>query len=311
MASAKYINPYTDFGFKKLFGEETSKEELKDFLNELLPEKHKIDSLTLKQSEQIPDSSIERKAIFDIYCETDSGTKFIVEMQKAKLDFFKERAVFYMTFPIRAQAEKGDWNFELKPVYCIAILDFVFEKPEAPEKILEDHINTVRLKDDYCRVFYDKLAYIFIEMPKFYKKETELNSRLDKWLYFLKHLEDFDNIPSIFNEPVFLNSFQKAELANFNLKERDAYEESLKNYRDMKGVIETAFSDGKKSGVQEGIGIGIEKGIDIGELKKASRIAKNCMEFGFTDEKIQEITELTIDEIKELRKNLQDGNDII
>jgi len=111
---AKYINPYTDFGFKKLFGEEGNKDLLADFLNQLLPDKHKIVNLTFKSPEQLGDINSDRRAIFDIHCQNDKGDRFIVEMQKAKHQFFKDRSIFYTTFPIRDQAEKGDWNFELK-----------------------------------------------------------------------------------------------------------------------------------------------------------------------------------------------------
>jgi len=71
------------------------------------------------------------------------------------------------------------------------------------------------LKDQYCQVFYNKLTYIFIEMPRFTKQEHELETHFDKWLYFLKHLEDFENIPGILNEEIFVKAFQVAEIANF------------------------------------------------------------------------------------------------
>ena len=98
---AKYINPYTDFGFKKIFGEEASKPQLIDFLNSLLPEKDKIFTLTFKNNEQLGTTELDRKAIYDIYCENDKGEKFIVELQKAKQNYFKERTIYYSTFPIR------------------------------------------------------------------------------------------------------------------------------------------------------------------------------------------------------------------
>ena len=84
----KYINPLTDFGFKKLFGEEVNKELLVDFLNELLPEQHKIKELTYLKNEHLPISEQDRKAIFDLYCENEKGEKFIVEIQKAKQNYF-------------------------------------------------------------------------------------------------------------------------------------------------------------------------------------------------------------------------------
>jgi len=121
----KYINPLTDFGFKKLFGIEPNKELLIDFLNQLLPSVHQIKELTYTKNEHLGGTEYERKAIFDLYCESQSGEKFIVELQKAKQNFFKDRSVYYSTFPIQEQAKKGDWDFELSAVYTIGILDFV------------------------------------------------------------------------------------------------------------------------------------------------------------------------------------------
>ena len=131
---SKYINPYTDFGFKKLFGEEANKDLLIDFLNQLLPEHHQIAELEFRNSESLADMSHERKAIFDIHCQSKSGEKFIVEMQKAKVNFFKDRSLFYSTFPIREQAKRGEWDFRLTPIYMIAILDFRYDEEEERQK---------------------------------------------------------------------------------------------------------------------------------------------------------------------------------
>ncbi|PDS21876.1 hypothetical protein B0A78_13465, partial [Flavobacterium columnare NBRC 100251 = ATCC 23463] len=241
---AKYINPFTDFGFKKIFGEEASKNLLIDFLNTLLPQHDQIKELSFKNTEQLGITDLDRKAIYDIYCQNEKGEKFIVELQKAKQNFFKERTIYYATFPIREQAEKGEWNYHLKSVYCIGILDFTFDDYESePEK--SEVVHTIKLKNQNGKVFYDKLTYIYLEMPNFKKQETDLNSRLDKWLYFIKNLEDFQNIPTIFKDEVFTQAFEKAELANFGQWELDKYESSLKVYRDLKSIIDTAFDDGK------------------------------------------------------------------
>jgi predicted transposase/invertase (TIGR01784 family) len=98
---SKYFNPYTDFGFKKLFGGEGSKDLLIDFLNQLLPPHHQIKELSFKNPENLADTKEERKSIFDIYCIAQTGERFIVEMQKAKMNFFKDRSLFYSTFPVR------------------------------------------------------------------------------------------------------------------------------------------------------------------------------------------------------------------
>ncbi len=277
----KYINPYTDFGFKKLFGEEVNKDLLIDFLNQLLPKKHLIDNLTFKNVENQNDLPTDRKAIFDIHCETANGEKFIVEMQKAKIQYFKDRALFYTTFPIKEQAEKGDWNFRLTPIYFIAILDFFYDEEEEKAKIRRN----VQLKDQDCEVFYEKLNYVFLQMPAFKKTKEELKTKYDKWLYFLKNLENFNDIPEILNEPIFNKAFKIAEIANFSQKEHLAYQKSLISYLDMVNVMKTKFQEGKEEGRIEGKKEGKEEGIEF--------VAIKCIEQGMSFSQISLITGLT------------------
>ncbi|MCU0352715.1 MAG: Rpn family recombination-promoting nuclease/putative transposase [Cytophagales bacterium] len=273
---AKYINPFTDFGFKKIFGEEASKPLLIDFLNALLPQHSKIRDLSFKNTEQLGQTDTDRKAIYDIYCEAENGEKFIVELQKAKQNFFKERTIYYSTFPIREQAEKGDWNYSLKAVYCIGILDFSFDDYETePEK--SEVVHSVKLKNQNGKIFYDKLTYIYLEMPNFRKGETELSTRLDKWLYFIKHLEDFQTIPAIFTDDVFKQAFEKAELANLGQAELDTYENSLKVYRDLKNVIETAFDEGKTERTLEIARSMKANGIPIDLISKTTGLSEDVI----------------------------------
>lgn len=281
---SKYINPYTDFGFKKLFGTEANKDLLIDFLNELVDKKHKIKDLSFKNNENLGQLSEDRKAIFDIYCETVSGEKIIIEMQKAKINYFKDRAVFYTTFPIKEQAEKGEWDFNLKPVYCIAILDFEFDK----ELKNKDYKNIVTLKNQYCEEFYDKLKYIFIEMPRFKKKENELDNHFEKWLYFLKNLIEFENIPGVLKEAVFEKGFKVAEIAALNKEQHEAYEKSLIQYWDIKSAVDTAFDDGKIEGNIEG------------KIEGKAETASIMISEGFDFETISRLTKLSIDEIKKI-----------
>ena len=150
----KYLNPFTDFGFKKLFGSEPNKELLIDFLNQLLPAHHQIQDLTYVRNELMGDTALDRGAVFDIYCISPGGERFIVEMQKAKQLYFKDRSVFYATWPIREQAQRGEnWDFKLSAVYLVGILDFVFADDQADDEVC----HRVQLKDQFDRVFYDKL----------------------------------------------------------------------------------------------------------------------------------------------------------
>jgi predicted transposase/invertase (TIGR01784 family) len=279
---AKYINPFTDFGFKKLFGEEASKPMLIDFLNSLLPESNIVD-LTFKDKEQLGQTDQDRKAIYDIYCENEKGEKFIVELQKAKQKYFKDRTIYYSTFPIREQAEKGEWNYQLKAVYCIGVLDFVFDDYDnEPEK--SEVIHTVQLKDQHNRIFFNKLKYVYLEMPNFKKTEQELETRLDEWLYFIKNLEDFQSIPEIFEDEIFMQAFEKAEIAKYSEREFNEYQQSLKYFRDNNNTfdyaVETAFDDGQK--------------------KKSIEIGKALKDKGMTNDFISSVTGLSETEIENL-----------
>lgn len=284
----KYINPLTDFGFKKLFGVEPNKELLIDFLNQLLPSIHQIKNLTYTKNEHLGSSEYERKAIFDLYCESESGEKFIVEVQKAKQNFFKDRSVYYSTFPIQEQAKKGDWNFKLAAVYTIGILDFIFDEHKTQNELL----HTVKLKDQNGNVFYNKLTYIYIELPKFTKSDNELQSKFDKWLYVFRHLANLQNRPVVLQERIFKKLFEAAEIAKFTPKEKEQYEESLKYYRNLKNVVDSS----KEEGIKEGR----EKGIKEGKVKKSIEVAKEMKTDGFSLEKIARYTGLSIEEIQKL-----------
>nr|VFJ52200.1 MAG: conserved hypothetical protein (putative transposase or invertase) [Candidatus Kentron sp. DK] len=239
-----YINPYTDFGFKKLFGEEANKDLLTDFLNQLLPPEHQIAELQFRNTEQLPGLPAERKAIFDIFCTSASGERFIVEMQKAKINFFKDRSLFYATFPIREQAQKGDWPYRLMPVYFFAILDFEYDVKEEKRKFLRE----VALRDQDGDLFFDKLHFKFLQMPLFTKREQELENHFEKWIYFLKNLESFDHIPRILDEPIFQKAFDIAALANLDREQYTAYEQNLLDYWTTKAAFDTAREEGRQEG---------------------------------------------------------------
>jgi predicted transposase/invertase (TIGR01784 family) len=245
----KYINLLTDFGFKRVFGTEPNKRLLIDFLNTLLPQERQIADVTFKNNENVGNTPIDRKAIFDIYCQGTNGERFIVEIQKAKQNFFKDRSVYYATFPIQEQALKGEWNYKLAPVYAVGVLDFVFDE----DKASPDVVHTVELKDQNCQVFYDKLKFIYIELPKFHKTVEELSSHFGKWMFVLKNLANLSDRPHPLQEEVFNELFAVAEIANFSREEQDIYQNSLKYYRDLNNVVDTSREEGREEGLQEGL----------------------------------------------------------
>ena len=203
--ASRYINPYTDYGFKLLFGTEPNKDFTLELVNALLQGREVITSLTLLPTEQLGDTKDDRRSVFDVYCQNDQGEKIIIEMQKADQQWFKDRSVYYSSFPIRQQGEKGQWRFGLKAVYTIGILDFVFDEDKDDE---EYYHHTVQLMEvNKKEVFYDKLTYIYLEMPKFKKTEAELVTMADKWLYALKNLPRLLQRPRTLQDRIFKKFF--------------------------------------------------------------------------------------------------------
>lgn len=244
----KYINPLTDFGFKRIFGTEANVDLLIDFLNCMLPLSAKIVSLTYKNVEQVPNTTEDRKVIYDVFCIDSEGKELIIEMQKSKITYFKDRALFYLTFPIQSQALKGsEWNFKLKPIYYLSLLDFTHEPLKGA--LLEREI---QLKDQENKVFYDKLYLKFVQLPLFDKQEHELITRKDKWLYYLKNLENMqESIPALFaSDTVFKKALTVSEIAALKPDEYQNYQVSRMQYLEIRAALETAFLDGQKKFVK-------------------------------------------------------------
>jgi predicted transposase/invertase (TIGR01784 family) len=288
----KYISPFTDYGFKRLFGEEPNKDLLLDFLNELLKDQEgEITDLSYLPNEKLPITVGDRRAIFDIYCTNKKGEQFIVEMQKAEhpdsYRDFKDRTVFYSTFPIQEQARNKDrlWDFELKSVYTIGILDFEFEESE-PGKYRHDVVLT---EQETQKVFYDKLTYIYLEMPKFNKNVKELETHFDKWMFVLKNLPKLERIPVEIKEKIFLKLFETAEIAKLNPEEYKRYEESVNAYRDIFNIQNRAFEKGEKKGHREG------------KIEGKIEVAKNGLKERLPIEVIMKLTGFTKEEINELK----------
>jgi len=288
----KYINPLTDFGFKKLFGTEPNKVLLIDFLNQILPQQHQIHDLNYSKNEHFGQHALDRKAIFDLYCVALSGERFIVEIQKAKQNYFKDRSIYYASFPIQEQAQRGNWDYKLEPVYTVGILDFIFDEHKSQDEL----IHLVELKNQRCEVFSHKLKFIYIELPKFKKTESELETQFDKWLYVFRHLSQLQNKPSKLQDKIFVKLFEAAEIATFSKNEIDAYEESLKYYRDMKNVVDTSKEEGRVEGRAEGR----VEGQKAGREQRNHEIARALKDKGMAIQDISDITGLTAQDIERL-----------
>lgn len=295
----RYISLLTDFGFKRIFGTALNKELLICFLNSLFNGKQVVKDVMYLNSEHVGDVYTDRKAIFDVYCEGENGEKFIVEMQNAYQTYFKDRSLFYSTFPIREQAPKGsEWDFNLNNVYTVALLNFDMKDDAFEKEQIRHH---VQLCDTAThKVFYDKLEFIYVEIAKFDKSLEELETLYDKWLYVLKNLSKLDNRPKELRDRVFDRLFEESEIAKFTPLELREYEDSKKAYRDIKNSIDTA----KREGIEEGMEKGIKQGIEIGQKKEHERLlntARALFASGMSLEQVRNFTDLTESELKQLK----------
>ncbi|MEC4050377.1 Rpn family recombination-promoting nuclease/putative transposase [Flavobacterium sp. SUN046] len=290
---AKFVNPFIDFGFNKIFGEEASKYIFKDFLNTLLPEEDQISQLTFNSNEFPRAYSY----CIDAYCENNRGEKFIIELQKAEQKYYKDRFAFCSCFPIIDYSQRFGWNTNFKKAYCIGLHNFTF-KDDANESERNEVIHYVKIKNPDSVQFFEKLTHLYLEIPNFNKTEKELNNRLDLWLYFIKNVEDFETIPTILNDAIFIKAFENTEIAKFNDSETIQFEHSLKVYRDLLAVIEYAFNSGKKEGYKRGFNKSFNEGKIVDKIEIIHKlIAKN-----YDNQTIAELTNFSLEEIEALRK---------
>ena len=296
----RYINPYTDFGFKKLFGTEMNKDLLISFLNSvLLNEDQEIADVQYLNTENLGDSYGDRRSVFDVYCMTTAGGRFIVEMQKAEQAYFKDRSLYYSTFAIREQAVKGQkWDYRLDDVYTVGVLNFMFPGDEYPADKYRHEIKLKDVEDNH--VFYDKLTFVYLEMPKFNKTEDELVTMFDKWMFVLRNLSRLLDRPKALQDRVFDKLFRQAEIAKYTVDERRQYEASLKEYWDYTSTMDTAFMKGEKTGLEKGREEGRAEGREEGREEERLSKARRMKSDGIAVEMIAKYTGLTIDEINAL-----------
>jgi len=297
-----FIDPLTDFGFKFLFGSEPSKELLIDFLNELFKGKKVITDLTYNKNEHSGPIAESRKMIFDLTCTAQDGEQFIIEMQRIRQQHFKDRSVYCCSRLIHDQAPKGkDWDYSLKEVYFIGIMDFVLEDSDPAECLHYVHLSYEKTGKE----FYKKLGLIFIEIPKFTKTEKELKTGVDKWLFVLKNMSRLKKIPVILNTKIFLKLFNIAAVSNLTKEDYMKYEKDLMASWDEYAIKKTiehdhrmAIEKGREEGREEGKAEGREEG-------KAEVVRNLITKLGLTDKQASDVAEVTVAFVKKVRASLK------
>ena len=245
----KFINPFTDVGFKRIFGQEINKDLLIDFLNALLEGERQVKDITFLDKEQLPVFEDDRKLIYDVYCTDENGEQFIVEMQNQSHLNFRSRTVYYLSQAVARQGEKGSrWMYDLKAVYGVFFLNFPMPGTKA-HKLRTDIVLSDR---DTHELFSDKMRYIFIELPSFAKEEEECANDFERWIYVLKNMDTLKRMPFRARKSVFEKLEEVVTLSSLTRAEREKYDESLKTYRDRLAELAFAQREGREKGRAEG-----------------------------------------------------------
>jgi predicted transposase/invertase (TIGR01784 family) len=287
-----FIDPLEDQAFKRLFSAEQSKNITITFLNLVLKGKREVISLEFLKNEYPGETKEEGGAVIDIVCKDQNGVFFLVEMQKIGHPNFKERSLFYASKFIAEQAPHGnrkEWAYALKDVYVIALLEQFRIQTENKGKWLHD---VALINADTGKVFNERLHFTYIELLSFKKTESQLENELEKWIYALKNLKHLKQTPASFTEPQLLQFCKAARHINLTKEEKNMISAKTKARWDYYYAIDGA----KIMGREEGEALGEARGAH----EKAVQMAIKLKNKGVPFEEIQELTELSITEIKEL-----------
>ena len=282
----RFINPFTDWGFKRIFGQEINKDLLIQFLNDLLVGERHITDLRFMDKEQLPEAKDQRGAVYDIFCETDTKEQIIVEMQHRRQPFFMDRSIFYASRAVVGQGKKGkNWNYQLAAVYTICFMNF------QPSDLLSSKFRTdVGLMDmQALKPVSDKFRLIYLSLPLFPRKtEAECENDFERWIYVLKNMETLERMPFQAQNALFEKLAAITDVSALSEKDQERYEESLRIYRDNYAADEYSFNRGKAEGVAEG------------RTAERTVIARNLKESGVDIQVIIHSTGLTKEQIDQL-----------
>ncbi|MFC6101277.1 Rpn family recombination-promoting nuclease/putative transposase [Olivibacter domesticus] len=281
--AGKFIDPLSDWGFRHYFGSEPNKEILIEFLNDLFEGEKYIEGLEYGPTEHDGDDGDDKRVIFDLHCKGKNGEFFIIEMQRIRQEYFKDRALYYTSRLIQRQLPKGKVfnNYQLPEVYLIAVLEFQMDEREK-----EQYFHDIALADKSTgEIFYKKLGFKFMELPNFAKNGTQLESERDKWFYLLKHMSNMDKIPKFLDKRVFKLIFKIGEVSKLKKEERMAYESSLKAKWDTQNAFDYAIKKAqeeersKAEAEKRKIALELKKlGVSIEDISKATGFSKEEIE---------------------------------
>ena len=240
----RFINPFTDMGFKRIFGQEVNKNLLIDFLNDLLEGEKRIINITFLDKEQLGTTADDRSCIYDIYCENENGERFIVEIQNRGHRNFKERAIYYLSRTIANQGQKGpSWMFDLKAVYGVFFMNFHLDGRRQARFRTDVSLRDMRTNEP----FSDKMRFIFLDLPAFTKDEETCETDFERWIYVLKNMEILQRMPFKARKSVFEELEKIADISALSKEDQEKYEHIIKVYRDKRKELRKGLrSNGSK-----------------------------------------------------------------
>ena len=269
----KFVDIKNDIAFRKIFGNENRKEVLISFLNAvlLLENDKKIVTVDILTPYQLPFLKGGKVTIVDVKAKDQSDKNYIVEMQVAEVDGFDKRVLYYASKSYSSQIDRGDLYEKLNPTFFIGILDFEVT-------LNKDYISRHKLVDiETGKNFIKEIEFNFIELPKFKKKETELNTVIDQWVYFIKNAEDLEVIPESVKDEGLKSAYEDANKHNWTKEALDAYDYALMREQDDRGRLTFAQNKVQKD------------------------IARSLFKTGLSIAEIAEHTKLTVEQIKQLQ----------
>jgi len=313
-AEPVFIDPTTDEGFKRLFGDKIN---LINFLNIIFRGRKTITDLTYRDTERIGATEEIGKVIFDLVVQTGTGEEIIIEMQTSTQINLKQRMLYYASKVISDTAPKGNrkaWGYAIPEVYTIVLMDG-FHMPGGDHKTYFH--DTCLCNRDSGKIFYEGLGFIYLEIINFVKSEAEVEDELDKVFFMLKNMSTLKTLPRIMKSVVFQRFFQLASYAKLTKEERTMYDISLKRKWDAEAVrmyqeglekqLKEAIREAKKAEKEaKRVSItakaeGKAEGVAEGEYKKAIETALRLKEMGLPVADIAKGTGLSIDEIEKLK----------
>ena len=294
----KYADLLDDDVFKLVFGRESTKDVMTEFLNQVIPDR-KIVDLEFIDKEMHPVERDAKGVVYDMFCKTDSGARIIVEVQRRKQPFYPERAIYYSTFQIQRQVEAGADSYDFLPVYVVNIMNFKMDNRED-----DTNVKTIyRLYEENShRLLTDRITFIFIELPRFRKSVYELDGNVLEGMYFcFKNMAVLDNRPKVLTHSVFNKIFEASELYNMDKVTRDKVIHKMTTERDLRNQMayarQEAISEGRAEGRAEGYAEGHAEGREEGREEGLRYAVMRMHDSGLDVGHIAEIMGISVDDV--------------